>query len=754
MNFRDWSIRSKIAILIGTTIFAILLLSGIIFFTYDKRQFELSSLKELNILAEITGNNNTANIIYNSPTEAEEVLEKLKANKNIKLARIYNINYQIFADYVQSPEYTNAYLDFFAKQDTFAFKNKELLVTRPIYLDNEPIGTIFLLSSLDDYAERLENFINIYLLILTAAIVIASFLSLRMQQIISKPIISLTQTMQKISKNKKYDVQIKRRTSKDELGELINGFNDMISQINKQSIALILAKEEAEKSAKVKEEFLANMSHEIRTPMNGIIGMARLLSKTKLNSEQTLYIDNITSSTRNLLVIINDILDFSKIEAGKMKFENIEFDFYDFLNRIELTYKEIAKNKGLYFYINIESNTPKYIFSDPTRLNQVLINLLSNAVKFTEKGGISLNISTPECNDESCTIKFSVSDTGIGISKNNIDLIFNSFSQGSSSMTRKFGGTGLGLTISKQIVNLHGGDIYVESTPGEGSIFYFSLSFKKGTGNIAVLENDFDVDVSFEHIDTKSINILLAEDNEINQLFVKKLLSPKFNIDIVSNGIEALHTLKSKKIDLILMDLHMPEMDGYEATRKIRESDNEKIKTIPIIALTAAAIKDEKEKCINTGMNFYISKPFEPESLFNVIGRALKSVQSDDNTISKPELKKNEHEYIDLTYLDSISENDTKFKKELIEIFVKQVPELKSQLYQHFNDQNYQSLSAIAHKAKSTMALMGIETLRSEMEWLEINAKNESNTDRYKDILENFETIINLALYEVKNLNI
>lgn len=372
---------------------------------------------------------------------------------------------------------------------------------------------------------------------------------------------------------------------------------------------------EATKANEAKSAFLANMSHEIRTPMNGIIGMIEMISRTSPNDKQAKFITTAQRSADSLMIIINDILDFSKIEAGELAIENVEFDLAQFMSNLVQEQTFQAQEKGLWLKSKAAGESDKKVVGDPHRLKQIFNNLLSNAIKFTESGGINIQYNVVSEGD-ALLLNVEISDTGIGISESAMPGLFDSFSQADMSTTRKYGGTGLGLAITKQLCELMGGEISVESTLGQGATFRFVVKL-----SAPLISEEAD---SVKHVETEpksfDLNVLLAEDNAINQQVMLAILTNLgAEVELANDGVEAIERLskpKAKHYDLIFMDCQMPNVDGYEATRRIREGHaGDENKKIPIVALTAHAMDSEKQKCLDAGMDEYLTKPVDLASL-------------------------------------------------------------------------------------------------------------------------------------------
>jgi signal transduction histidine kinase/ActR/RegA family two-component response regulator len=392
---------------------------------------------------------------------------------------------------------------------------------------------------------------------------------------------------------------------------------EALIMIQNQNNKLEIANKEIKQSNKMKEIFLANMSHEIRTPLNAIIGFTEMLSKGQLNTKQHQYIEYIRTSSENLMVIIDDILDFSKIEAGKLILNKVQFDLRKLIKQTVNTLYNKLQEKQIKIKYNISPDIPNVLIGDTVRLNQILINLLGNSIKFTNNNGlIKLTVTVSNIDDDNVKLIFKVEDNGIGISNDKLKDIFKSFTQAESDTTRKYGGTGLGLSIVKQLIELQDGKITVESEKDKGTAFTFYIVMKRGDETIIEKHNNY-----IEYDEIKDLNILLVEDNVINQILtvdILKLLDEEIVVDIAENGEIALNRIEQNDYDLILMDIQMPIMDGNEATKRIRELDSHKSK-IPIIAMTAHALRNEKESCLSSGMTDYISKPFSSRDLFDKI---------------------------------------------------------------------------------------------------------------------------------------
>jgi PAS domain S-box-containing protein len=489
--------------------------------------------------------------------------------------------------------------------------------------------------------------------------------------------------------------------------------------------------EELVRLQKAKEQFLANISHEIRTPINGIAGMASLLSQSPSPEERETYLNAIKHSAENLKVIINDILDLAAIESGKLKFEKIPFNLKDLVPALISTFTYQAKEKKLTLDYDISEKLNRILLGDPVRLNQVLINLINNAVKFTHSGSIHVICDVDRVQKDICWVRIEVTDTGVGIPQEKLTTIFESFSQADASVTRKYGGSGLGLTIVKQLVELQEGRITVRSKENTGSTFIVLVPYSVAKTR-ALSKASAKATVSLDRSLAKQLRVLLVEDNDINRLYAKSILKNwHCHTDIAENGLVAIEKVKNNHYDIVLMDVQMPVMDGYEATKAIRLMDAP-MRDVPIVALTANATKKDVELCLASGMNDYLSKPFTPDDLQRKIFEDLKIRPSKIGIQQKGEL------YFDFTYLRNVSGNNEEFIREMILTFIQTIPPILSEMNASVTEQDWNKLSRLAHQIKPSLALMGMNELRSKVVYIEENGKSKRNLHDLPNITNGF----------------
>lgn len=461
-------------------------------------------------------------------------------------------------------------------------------------------------------------------------------------------------------------------------------------ELRTKNIELNAQRKIAKRAVLAKDSFLANMSHEIRTPLNAIIGFTDLLAQTKLDIIQRDYIESVQIAGENLLLIVNDILDLSKIESGNLAIDEQPFHLKKTLKHIyDLLKVKVPEN--VEFNLFLDADMPEIVIGDQGRLNQILVNLTGNALKFTQEGEVTVSVKKVEETDEAYLLRFSVKDTGIGIEEAKLKTIFERFTQAEESTTRRFGGTGLGLNIVKQLVELQNSEIKVKSREGRGSEFFFTLAYKKASDIETVPE-------AFSGSNLGKLKILLCEDNVLNQKLVKSVIyNFGFELDIAENGEAGIDLLSKNEYDLILMDLQMPVKDGYQTTQYIR---NEMKLTIPIIAMTAHSLVGEQELCYNMGMDAYVPKPFKQAALLETI----RTVMGKDHKLV-PKRK------IDLSLLAEMSCGDAGFTQEMIHLFLEKIPNEVVQLNEAFKNKDSHILQKLAHNMKSSFDIFLLEDL-------------------------------------------
>jgi signal transduction histidine kinase/CheY-like chemotaxis protein len=613
----------NLAIIFSVLVTTIGFTSVLLFYSYQ------SFTQELTSITNVVGATSRGALAFNDAATGSRILSALSAKPAIRYAALHDSNGNLVSEFKREKRYS--WKQLYLRDTEYHWSLNEVQVSAPVTLESDVVGTITVISSIDSLFEQLAILVVTSVLLVIITILGAFRFRKALRRTVSGPIITLRDMVEKVSATQDFSSRLPQLTHRqDEIKALITSFNQMLEQIEVRDKALVHAKERAEEADRLKSSFLATVSHELRTPLHTIIGLTEEVLHTAINAEQEELLQVVRSSGGHLISIINDILDFSKIEAGKLLLLPLESQVEDCVLRIIQMFELSARKKNITLSYTIDSTVPKTVIVDPGRLTQILVNLTSNAIRYTTEGGVTIAVTPgPAHSDpQKVILHFAVTDTGTGIPKEQQSSLFQSFTQ-----LRRAGeiqeGTGLGLAISSRLVTLMGGKINVVSDVGCGSTFYFTIDAKKApTKSVTISDasNKIETPENISHLfNGAAPTILIVEDNKVNSKLAERLLLKcGYKVLTAFNGQECLDILAQEHVDLILMDINMPVMDGMEATKIIRAQEREQgLPKKTIIALTANALDDNTAACQKIGMDEYIIKPFERTVLLQIIQRYL-----------------------------------------------------------------------------------------------------------------------------------